>query len=280
MDIGKYHLRTSPCNPVQNQRLDLRTSSCNPIQYQRLDFSKQKSSFVATIRSEQFGLNASRLLLLKKLNSANKTRVEEFKCHLSFVDDLVVLTGPEDVIDTVKLNILALVSNDCSCNLSLSKSMVKLLRTTTGTKWVEEQFDKCQSKPIAVLYARDNNMQLAALDESTLNSAKKTLLSKIKSERLPFTDQHLKFLQSVQWSNAVSDMELKDVVNIFTVYEEKYVFIDGSSLAVDAALVFIKDQLKDKPKSTRSLKMASRDVVKLLKNYSETIKLKASQKNR
>ena len=222
----------------------------------------------------------AKFYLLKKLHVQQKTGIDGVNCQLIFSDDkkLAKLTGSGNVISEARLQILEMMSSVSTCTLNLSKGVVKLLLSTRGSSWFEEQLRTLQISPSVALFTGDNMNQLVAQDENTMESARKMLDNQMKSERLPFGDHHLKFLQSTSWVSIVTDMESRAMVNISTEYNDKCIIVDGATADVNRTLVLIKNELKCRIRATRSLMMKYHVVVRLVEFHAETIKLQVSQR--
>ena len=130
---------------------------------------------------------------------------------------------------------------------------------------------------MAVLVVHEHKLQLAALDDETLKSAKMMLEAGMNCVDVQFELHHLKFFQSVEWAKVHSNLEANDMLLITIEYDKKHITVEGIKTEVDRAVVVIKQEFEERAKFSKCLEL-TRGLVRLAEFHKDNIKSQLSAK--
>ena len=207
--------------------------------------------------------SAEKLCLLEKMMAAGNV---DFPCTLRVVmaENAVELVAVADEnVTESKMKLYELVANFTSISLHLPRGVVKLLQSSRGQSWLQTQLASMN----AVFYAKDSAYPFVlGADGKTSSDAKFLLENALSSKKITFGDQHVTFLKSSQWADAVGKFESEFFVTVSTEYRENEIVVEGSIDALNDISKSLEMMLRQNGIVQRKINMSA-DQFQLLLHF-------------
>ena len=216
-------------------------------QYQRnveLDLSSSR-------QTRKLCFSEEKLCLLDKIITAGNV---ELPCTLrvAMAEKAVELAAADEEVVEAEIKLYELIANFSSVRPHLPAGVVKLLLSGRGQSWLRFQL----ASFCAVFHAVDSASPcIVAIDCSTSADVKFLLETSLSSRTLPFDDEHLTFLRSAQWHDAVDKLESEYFVAVTTDCRERGIVLEGSVEALNDVGQKVETLLRQNSRVQRKITM-------------------------
>ena len=215
-------------------------------------------------------LSSEKVKLLKVLSDAQLLGESVMQVGTTFDADKgkVILAGTTDNIMTAKLYLYEKAFSMSNFRVEMRKQTSELLFMVRGAEWLEREFQQRQIN--AVLYQRDNSINMVALDDNSYEVATKALQEILADRVIPFQDDHLEYLRSAAWKKSMEEFCAKEIVQICVDFDSSKITVEGHADSVRSISENISALLKTNSKVTKSIKLR-KGSLRLLKERKDAV---------
>jgi len=204
-------------------------------------------------RTQKLYFSEEKLCLLDKVIASGNI---EFPCTVQVIkaENAVELVASDEDVTEAEIKLYELIANFSSIWLHLPQGAVKLLQSNRGQRWLQTQLASLG----AIFHAKDCTCPcVVGVDSSASSDAKFLLESTLSSKKIPFDDQHVTFLQSVQWATAIDKFESEYFVAVSTQYRENEIAVEGSVEALNDIDKIVETMLRQNGRVERTITMSA-----------------------